>query len=645
MHARRSLKLDGLERAASVPTIEVDTEQSPSPRSMSHSKTSLRGSQLSDDEVRAGIGRSKLGEISSKQQKLFSSSRRATIPEPTTTSKTLNEDEDLEAEELCSEPLASWGQKSSERTSKKKKEVSKGPPPSAQDKRRAITELIFHASVGALEYCRRIVKEYRIKVSDPKTADYDRRSPLHLAAAEGHLPVVLWLLAHRVDPNVIDRFGRTPLEEAVKGDHGKIITLLLQHKAKVAIPDGKLIDLALSPLSGKVMGMEVVGYGSSFNPDWSIKPTEIHLLRKLSDGSHGSSFKAKWRGTIVVVKQLKSCGDINFGDMTRELSNMYNVHHPNTVQFLGAVISQKPYMIVYEFLSGGSVLDVIGSGGSFSQWRSLIIAIDLAKGLDHLHNRQVPIIHGDLRPSNMLLGGPRVFNKYHKDLTADEIGVVKITDFGLLKTFQKHNLIMEKSDDFLPERKIRANLALSMHVAGASTFGRIRSIRSALRSALSSMRKEDRHSRQDSFSEAFPVVPQDTASEGEDGPLRYQAPEVYQRKELTFASDVYSYGMILYHLFEICPPFADLTPEDAAKAASQGLRPAWDKSNLVGQTVPPKIKDIVEKCWHPVPTSRCDFPTIIATLQDIASHLKPSVTTRNPTDEDDGDEACCTCLG
>jgi serine/threonine protein kinase len=643
MFARRSLKLDGLERAASVPTIEVDSE-SPSPRSMSHSKTSLRGLRLSDDEVRVGIGRSKLGEISSKQKRFFSSSRRSTFPEKASTSNRINEEENFELDELCSEPMASRGQKSSERTSKKKQEVSKGPPPSTQDKRRAITELIFHASVGALDYCQRIVKEYQIKVSDPNTADYDKRSPLHLAAAEGHLHVVLWLLAHKADPNVIDRFGRTSLEEAVKGDHGKIITLLLQHKAKVAGPNGNLIDLALSPLSEKVRGVEVVGGGSSFNPDWSINPREIHLMRKLSDGSHGSSFKAKWRGAIVAVKQLKNCDDINMGDMTRELNNMYNVHHPNTVQFLGAVISQKPYMIVYEFLSGGSVLDVIGSGGNFSQWRSLILAIDLAKGLDHLHNRQNPIIHGDLRPSNMLLGGPRVFNKYHKDLTTDEIGVVKITDFGLIRTLQKHNLVLEKNDEHLPERRIRANLALSMHVAGASTFGRISSIRNALENKKS-MRRQDRHSTQDSF-EAFPVVPQDTASGGEDGPLRYQAPEVYQREELTFASDVYSYGMILYHLFEVCPPFAHLTPEDAAKAASQGQRPAWEKTNLVGQTVSHKIKEIVEKCWHPVPTSRCDLPTIIDSLQDIASHLKPSVTTRNPTDEDnDEDVACCTCLG
>ena len=59
-----------------------------------------------------------------------------------------------------------------------------------------------------------------------------------------------------------------------------------------------------------------------------------------------------------------------------------------------------------------------------------MLSFDLAKGLDHLHNRPNPIVHGDLRPSNLLLGGSRVFNRYHKGLTNDEIGVLKIADFG-----------------------------------------------------------------------------------------------------------------------------------------------------------------------------------------------------------------------
>ena len=49
-------------------------------------------------------------------------------------------------------------------------------------------------------------------LSDPGTADYDKRTPLHLASAEGFLDIVQWLLSHNVDPNPIDRFKRTPLE-------------------------------------------------------------------------------------------------------------------------------------------------------------------------------------------------------------------------------------------------------------------------------------------------------------------------------------------------------------------------------------------------------------------------------------------------
>ena len=325
------------------------------------------------------------------------------------------------------------------------------------------------------------------------------------------------------------------------------------------------------------------------------------------------------------------------------------------------------------------MLDVIGSGGNFSQWRSLILAIDLAKGLDHLHNRKTPIIHGDLRPSNLLLGGSRNFNKYHKDLTADEIGVLKVTDFGLIRTLQKHNLIMDNdgvpllhtinenlespfnSTSQLDAPQLSGLMSMPMKSMPIKTLPRAEShslkmflsgnmsFRGSMRRSLrrsEAQRGRERHPTQDSF-EAFPVaLPARVTASGaaaEDGTLRYIPPEVYRREVLTFASDVYSYGMILYHLFEISPPFSDLNPEEAAKAASQGLRP-WGKTNLVGQTVPQKIKDIVERCWQHDYSKRIDLPTIIASLQDIATHMKPSVTSRNPEDEDE-EEACCSCIG
>jgi ankyrin repeat protein len=46
-------------------------------------------------------------------------------------------------------------------------------------------------------------------------ADYDHRTALHLAAAEGHLDVIKFLVQQGADVNSLDRFGNAPLDEAI----------------------------------------------------------------------------------------------------------------------------------------------------------------------------------------------------------------------------------------------------------------------------------------------------------------------------------------------------------------------------------------------------------------------------------------------
>ena len=53
-------------------------------------------------------------------------------------------------------------------------------------------------------------------------ADYDQRTPLHLAAAEGHLDVVEFPFEQGVSANLEDRWGGHPYDDAVSGGHNAV---------------------------------------------------------------------------------------------------------------------------------------------------------------------------------------------------------------------------------------------------------------------------------------------------------------------------------------------------------------------------------------------------------------------------------------
>ncbi len=62
------------------------------------------------------------------------------------------------------------------------------------------------------------------------------------------------------------------------------------------------------------------------------------------------------------------------------------MHHPNTVQFLGACTRKQPFMIITEYMPGGSLADLLRRPSSFpSMRRAIVMAIDCARAMTYLH--------------------------------------------------------------------------------------------------------------------------------------------------------------------------------------------------------------------------------------------------------------------
>ncbi|KAF3441160.1 hypothetical protein FNV43_RR15071 [Rhamnella rubrinervis] len=124
-------------------------------------------------------------------------------------------------------------------------------------------------------------------------------------------------------------------------------------------------------------------------------------------------------GSCVAVKRFNRMITESEAEFKAEVSAIGRTNHRNLVQLFGFCNEGQYQILVYEFMSMGSLVNFLSKDSRINWYTRIQIASETASGLLYLHEEcSTQIIHCDIKPQNILL---------------DDNFTAKISDFGLAK--------------------------------------------------------------------------------------------------------------------------------------------------------------------------------------------------------------------
>jgi len=277
------------------------------------------------------------------------------------------------------------------------------------------TNLITAAAEGDVDEVRMLLTAGgKVVEAIVSKGDYDRRTPLHLAASEGHTEIVKLLCDAQANVNAEDRWGSRPLDDALKAEQPDCAEILKRHGAiqSEIISNNKGNDLDASQTRRE-------------NDNLKVDFEELEMVDRIGSGAFGEIFKCQWRGTMVAAKCIKSAkirqdwvnkralesieagADVDeamrimdeaemekdekeeaLNDFRQEISVLKSLRHPHIVLLL-AFSTTENYEVMISELMECSLLDVFKAhqvhGTRLAKKSSISYAIQLARGMNYLH--------------------------------------------------------------------------------------------------------------------------------------------------------------------------------------------------------------------------------------------------------------------
>lgn len=153
--------------------------------------------------------------------------------------------------------------------------------------------------------------------------------------------------------------------------------------------------------------------------DWLLRPDDVSIVTPISAGLHGEVFRGVMNNTgdPVAVKKFPCIDEKARRSFLVEATMMSKFRHENIVLFIGAIIEPSLTAIVSE-LCVENLYDRLDRPGPLPWSQRLTWARDIARAMTYLHTRTPPVVHRDLKSSNVLI---------------DCRGTAKLCDFGIAR--------------------------------------------------------------------------------------------------------------------------------------------------------------------------------------------------------------------